>query len=378
MKNKIKSIFLTAYFFLFASSSTVNAGLLTDVYFNQLLFAANRDTGTKFFSLSFSGASLPASGQLNISAPNGGFMGAIYTFTDTGSIAIFDINTLYTVRDSDSLHSQSADGNTTPILFTTTQPVFYTISVMQNVWGSTDPQPSTASFAKLSGGPVPEFDIRDTTNDHSDYMTGSLPANKAYYFQTLIDAGIREVDGVMTGQARIVLTLTSTEPGLSPDNPLMPLATHEGWEFNFNSHLNQETYIDPIVATGYDYIADVGSNFASVLLPSVGNNEFALYLWNSTGWVFDSILFAGVEHAFGDLGVDRFRIGGIETSAGLDPNDTMAFVTGLKFVDAGPISMHMIPIAQDVNGVPEPGVFAMVLTGLGLMGFMLRRRSEAL
>jgi hypothetical protein len=166
------------------------------------------------------------------------------------------------------------------------------------------------------------------------------------------------------------LMIFNAAPGVSPESALLPSANlASGWQFNFPIPA-YTVFVDPLVATGYDYILDSGPNFSSVLLPSVGDGEFALYLWNGAGWMIDSTLTAGVEHSFGSLGVDRFRIAGIEASAGLDPNSPTAFVTGLNFTGPGQASMHMTPIVQEVNGVSEPGALAMVLTGLGLMGFL--------
>jgi hypothetical protein len=157
--------------------------------------------------------------------------------------------------------------------------------------------------------------------------------------------------------------------GFTPQNPVLPTANlPNGWQFDLTI-LNQLLYIDPQVAVGYDYLSDSGPTFASVLLPSVGNNQFSLYLWNGTEWTFDSTLNAGIEHVFGGAGVDRFRITGIETSAGLDPNSPTAFVTGLTFAGTGHASMHMNPLVQVV---PEPETYAMLIAGLGLLGWRLR------
>jgi PEP-CTERM motif. len=159
-------------------------------------------------------------------------------------------------------------------------------------------------------------------------------------------------------------------PGFTPQNPILPSATlPNGWLFSLTIP-NELLYIDPQVAVGYDYLLDSGPNFTSVLLPSVGDDHFSLYLWNGTEWAFDSTLNAGMEHAFGGAGVDKFRITGIETSAGLDPNSPTAFVTGLTFADIGSASMHMTALVQVV---PEPKSYAMLLAGLGLVGWRLHK-----
>jgi hypothetical protein len=43
-----------------------------------------------------------------------------------------------------------------------------------------------------------------------------------------------------------------------------------------------------LVAIGYDYFLESGPNFTSVLLSRVGDNQFDLYIWNGTEWMFDS------------------------------------------------------------------------------------------
>jgi hypothetical protein len=156
--------------------------------------------------------------------------------------------------------------------------------------------------------------------------------------------------------------------GFTPQNPVMPIGNFpNGWQFDLNVS-NQLLYIDPQVAVGYDYSIESGPNFTSVLLPSVGDDQFNLYLWNGTEWVFDSTLMSETEHAFIGAGVDRFRITGIEVGAGLDPNSPTAFVTGLTFANAGHASIHMTALI-----VPEPETYAMLLAGLGLLGWRVRR-----
>lgn len=137
------------------------------------------------------------------------------------------------------------------------------------------------------------------------------------------------------------------------------------------------TYIDPFVAVGYDYAIGAGDpNFASVLLPTgIGDNLFDLLLWNGSAFVDSGIdLIGGTQFFFGGLGVDRFAIRGIEISAGLDPNDVAAFITGLTFVRNGSFTGTMTPITVEVSAVPEPGTVALVLCAvLGLTTGRRRR-----
>src|SRR4051812_31124954 len=123
------------------------------------------------------------------------------------------------------------------------------------------------------------------------------------------------------------------------------------YHFNINSvGRNSVTFIDPAVATGYIYDIGAGDpNFASVILPDVGDGIFDLtYLSTHVS------LNAGDEFFFPSGGVSHFTVTGIETSAGLDPADTLAFITELTFVSDGSFTGTMTPITQQISAVPEP------------------------
>lgn len=160
-------------------------------------------------------------------------------------------------------------------------------------------------------------------------------------------------------------------PGSSPSNPLLPVATDEGWSFTFNVRPGETFFIDPDIAIGYDYFLESGPLFASVLLPELGDNAYEVWLWNGTEWVFADNVLAGEEYTLSE-GVDRFRVLGIEESVALDPLNPTAFVTGLTFDGNGAVQVLQNPIVLSLP-VPEPETYALFLAGLGLIVAARRR-----
>lgn len=169
----------------------------------------------------------------------------------------------------------------------------------------------------------------------------------------------------------------------APLNVFLPTVSADSvFHFNIGSvGPNSVTFIDPVLAVGYDYRIGAGDpNFASVLLPTgIGDNLFDLFLVDTgIGDYVDSgiDLVGGTQFFFGAGGVDRFRIRGIETTAGLDPANATAFITGLTFATDGQFSGTMTPLTVFISGVPLPGTIALVGLGLALLGFNRRLDAE--
>ncbi len=88
---------------------------------------------------------------------------------------------------------------------------------------------------------------------------------------------------------------------------------------------------------------------------------------------------AGVYFDFTSVaaeGVASFRITGIDTSEGLDPNNPQAFVTGLSFIDGGSDDFNIV--MKPILAVPEPASWLLMLAGLVGCGLVVgSRRQEA-
>jgi PEP-CTERM motif-containing protein len=136
---------------------------------------------------------------------------------------------------------------------------------------------------------------------------------------------------------------------------------------------NELVFIDPLVAIGYKYATGVGDpNFASVVLPEVGDNLYNLSF--STGQnLMQLILGANTQFFFPGGGVSAFDVTGIEASAMLDPQNVTAFVTGLTFVSQGNFTGTMTPLLAPT---PEPTtmlLFGLTAGGLGWLRLRSRR-----
>jgi len=149
------------------------------------------------------------------------------------------------------------------------------------------------------------------------------------------------------GVNQIVLADFSTSiPGMTPINPILPARPptqpNDPFEFVFiNPAPRTVRWFDPEVAVGYEYRVTSGPNFAQLFLPAgFLDGQYMLEILDPTHANFGAILpvigdGSLLSFDFGILGVNAFRITGIEIGAGIDPLDFNGFPTGLSFVSGG-------------------------------------------
>jgi hypothetical protein len=214
--------------------------------------------------------------------------------------------------------------------------------------------------------------------------SGTLTAGTAYSIE--IESDLVQVQNgtpTVVSQTRQFTSYVSatatpiTAPTFVPT--VNPTASPTGGPtYQFNNQVTQgiPVLLDPLIATGFIYAtgSTTDPNFASVLLPNIGNSSpYQVYTWNGSAFVFDTNLAANTLLNFGPGGVSEFEVLGIDPSLALDPNNPTDFVTQLTFTGDGNFTGTMTPITTDV---PEPSTWAMMILGFAGVGFMAYRRKS--
>jgi hypothetical protein len=193
-------------------------------------------------------------------------------------------------------------------------------------------------------------------------------------YEIAVQMDIETPAGDVLGRSRSFFEFAPLDPNAPNVSVYLPSVGPDGkFKFDVAVQQGESIAIDPIVAIGYDYAIGAGDPlFRSVILPEVGDGQYALWLKQGDSFAFKAALRAGSEYFFDGLGVDSFRVLGIETSAGLDPSDVTAFVTTLSFSGDGRFTGTMTPLTA---AVPEPQTWALFAAGLALVAGAARRRA---
>jgi hypothetical protein len=188
--------------------------------------------------------------------------------------------------------------------------------------------------------------------------------------------------------AETSLTVTGGGDGSSSTDALLPAGQTPdgGYIFQVPVADGQTVYVDPALATGYDYAVGAGSPLiASATFPTLAGdpNGYDVYaLTDLVNPLFSNVL-GGTTVDFTSLagyagGISGFALRGIDLGAQVDPNDPTSFVTGLTFVGSGTVSLTQTPVTVNVvSATPEPATWAGLTLGMAALGGALRRRRPA-
>lgn len=217
----------------------------------------------------------------------------------------------------------------------------------------------------------------DFTRPGNAFVLGKQYSIEIGLIQTRDHSSINLNNDNLQSIARVYADFTPNAGGGPPVN--LPVVLVNGaYQFNMVVVTGQTYYIDPDVAIGYDYQIGAGDpNFKPVTLPvGIGDGKYDIFGYdalNNLVLLADDWL-GGSVFNFAAGGLSRFRVTDIETSAGLNPNNTTAFITGLTFAGSGSFTGTQTPIVVNIQSVPEPGSMALVV--LAFAGLLVLRRRK--
>ena len=165
---------------------------------------------------------------------------------------------------------------------------------------------------------------------------------------------IQNLPGGAVNRSASFFDFSPQPPGSPPVVYLPVVGPDNQYQFHVETVIPGQTiFVDPDPAVAYEYAIGAGDpGFASVLLPAVGDGIYGMQLFDGSRWIDGGVARSGVPYAFPAGGIARFRVTGIEASAGLDPANPSAFVTGLTFVGAGHFTGTMTPLTSEPDIAP--------------------------
>ncbi|MBC7139547.1 MAG: VPLPA-CTERM sorting domain-containing protein [Defluviimonas sp.] len=185
---------------------------------------------------------------------------------------------------------------------------------------------------------------------------------------------------------------TPPAPGSSPSLPLLPDATEisddgvPSWSFEITiPDYTEVVWIDPVIAVGYTYEV-TGAEFYAVTAPGLGTvpDGDGQYFVSFDG--LDPVaLAAGGMLTFSDYtssSITSFTITGIDAALELDPENPLAFQTGISLLGlaGGQAVVTQTPITFDTEAaspVPLPATAPLLAAGLGALALWRRKRRAA-
>lgn len=235
-----------------------------------------------------------------------------------------------------------------------------------------------------SAGTAPDLGrIVDGKVEYEEASTGvtSEGATVSLYNE-LIEGGLAGSD--------VSVRVFGAADGSSETSPLLPdsvaMAPDGTPTFGFDVGVTGTdiVYIDPEIAVGYTYEIEGGGEFSKIAAPSTDTvadtDGYTVSMTLPTGEVVSFTLMPGEEKEL-PTGITRLVLTGIDPSLMLDPLDNSTFVTG--FLLAGSTestSLTQTPLVVDsesLSSIPLPPGALLMLSGLGLFGFVARRRRTA-
>ncbi|MBO9499989.1 MAG: PEP-CTERM sorting domain-containing protein [Novosphingobium sp.] len=166
--------------------------------------------------------------------------------------------------------------------------------------------------------------------------------------------------------------------GTSADSPLLPsdIPAEGSYSFELTPVAGQPVFIDPALASGYDYQITSGANaITAALFPLLPGDAdgYTIYALGDLSTILGTVM-GGQTFTFASP-VQGFTLGGIDPAANVDPSDPTAFVTGLTFQNNNAVTVSQTAVSSSAPGaVPEPQTWAMMILGFGLVGMLTRRR----
>ncbi|SEL52638.1 PEP-CTERM sorting domain-containing protein [Nitrosovibrio tenuis] len=147
---------------------------------------------------------------------------------------------------------------------------------------------------------------------------------------------------------------------------------------NLSKTLNSLDPVTPVVTVGH---TDGGSNYAvtenSINLPGQEWTNLHLPIKEPTIGVQGNVSASHNQSTLTDITLDS-SIGSrnIDFTGALTASAAPAATFNLSLDDAGFRNASAVTLKQ-VPAIPEPETYAMLLAGLGLMGFIVKRRSKS-